>query len=112
MKRHAKTLQAKAKKNLVTPGSGRGEFLVTSSTSGKRYTVKAHADNTFTCCCRWSQYHDTRRDPCSHVLAVMEWLEQSGARALSFWDNTEDLGRQHRRAEQIGRGLWASSRKG
>ncbi len=110
MKRQAKQLQDKAKRNEVEP-AGSGKFWVTSATSGKRYLVTEQATG-FACTCRWAEYHDTRIDPCTHVLAVEEWLEQAGGRSLSFWADPQAADRQHRPTELVGVGLWATSRKG
>jgi len=109
MDRQAKTLQNKAKKNKVQP-QGKGEFSVTSATSGKTYTVTNLANGGFQCTCKWSQYHRTDLKPCSHCLAVEEWLEQAGNRSLSFWTSEEEAQRQHRPVMRVGQGLWATSR--
>jgi hypothetical protein len=109
MDRQAKQLQAKAKKNEVALGSGPGEFLVTSSTSGKTYRVREVAGG-FVCCCKWASYRDTRKHPCTHVLAVEEWLEQASGRRLSFWADKQDAQRQHRPTSSVGVGLLATSR--
>jgi hypothetical protein len=109
MKRQAKQLQAKTKRNQVRH-AGSGEFMITSATSGKEYRVREVLGG-FVCCCRWAQYHDTRIDPCTHVLAVEEWLAQAGNRSLSFWSERDDAKRQHRPTELLGRGLWATGRK-
>lgn len=114
MKRQAKSLQTKAKKNTVQPVNdpNGGKFWVTSATSGNRYLVSELANGGFQCTCKWAQYHQTDREPCTHVLAVQEYLEQAGNRALSFWSSPEDAARQHRPTERVGFGLWATSRKG
>ena len=88
MKRQAKKIQKKAKKNQVRH-TGSGEFIVTSATSGKEYRVREVLGG-FACHCRWSEYHDTRIDPCTHVLAVEEWLARAGNRSLSFWSERAD----------------------
>ncbi len=108
MERHAKELQVKAKKHEVTH-AGSGRFWVTSASSGKRYLVR-ECRVGFTCVCSWAEYNDTRMRPCSHVLAVEEWLEGVGNRALSFWSEEEDAKRQHRKTRWVGVGLLATSR--
>lgn len=110
MNRNAKSLQTKAKKHQVQP-AGRGHFYVTSASSGSRYLVTDLADGGLSCTCKWSEYHDTRFNPCSHVLAVEEWLETSGNRSLSFWSSEEEAQRQHRPTRRLGQGVWSTSRK-
>jgi hypothetical protein len=110
MKRHAKSLQSKAKRCQVTPLAQRGKFQV-KSTSGSTYTITALSNGGFVCCCEWSKYHDTSRRPCTHVLAVELYLQNAGARAASFWADADDAGRQHNTTERVGRGLWMTTRK-
>lgn len=110
MNRNAKGLQKKAKKHQVSP-KGHGRFAVTSASSGNTYTVVALQNGGFACCCDWAQYHDTSRRPCSHTLAVIEWLEQAGNRSTSVWASEDDAHRQHRHTEQVGYGLWMTTRK-
>jgi len=109
MNRNAKGLQTKAKKNRVQPIGG-SEFLVTSATSGSQYLVTDLAGGGLQCTCEWSKYHRTDLKPCSHCLAVEEWLEQAGSRSLSFWASEDNAKRQHRPARLVGLGLWATSR--
>jgi len=108
MQRHAKELQSKAKTHEVEH-AGSGQFYVTSASSGKRYFVKERRVG-FQCSCDWAKYHDTRMRPCSHVLAVEEWLEGTGERTLSFWTDEEDAARQHRKTRWVGVGLISTSR--
>jgi hypothetical protein len=110
MERHAKELQTKAKKHQVTP-VGRSQFLIDSSTSGRAYRIWQRRNGGFECSCPWSQYHDTSRRPCSHVLAVEEWLEAAGNRRLSFWADPAEAARQRRPVRRVGDGLWATSRR-
>lgn len=108
MARNAKAMQSKAKKHSVQDnGSGRG-YTVASATSGKAYHV-ATVGRGFECTCRWAKYH--RFEPCSHVLAIEEWLARASGRSLSFWANETDAKRQHRPVEYAGRGLLQTSRK-
>ena len=111
MTRNAKGLQTKSKKNQVQPLGG-SEFMVTSATSGERYLVTDLAGGGLQCTCEWSKYHRTDLKPCSHCLAVEEWLEQAGGRRLSFWAFEDDAKKQHRPARLVGLGLWATSRAG
>lgn len=109
MKRQAKKLQSKTKKNQVAHTS-QGLYIVTSATSGKEYPVQEKRGG-HSCSCRWASYHDTRINPCTHVLAVEEWLAQASGRSLSFWSNGDDAKRQHRPVELVGVGLLATARK-
>jgi len=111
MTRQAKSLQKKAKMNEVDP-VGNGKFWVTSATSGKRYLVSELANGGFICVCDWGKWHRTDLNPCSHVLAVEEYLEVAGGRSLSFWADREEASRQHRPVRYMGRGLLATSRAG
>lgn len=110
MQRHAKSLQKKATKCTVTPTSHKGKFDVLSP-SGSTYTITALSNGGFVCGCTWSQYHDTSRRPCTHVLAVELYLQNAGARTASFWADADDAGRQHNKTERVGRGLWMTTRK-
>ena len=110
MRRHAKQLQTKSKKHEVSLGTGRGQYIVTSATSGNEYTVTELAGGGFVCVCDWAKYHDTSREPCSHVISVMEHLEQAENRSLSVWETRADADRQHRPTDHIGFGLWTTSR--
>lgn len=107
MNRHAKELQTKAKQHTVE--LARHGWVVTSASSGNRYRVFERRVG-FTCNCRWAAHNDTRMKPCSHVLAVEEWLENAGNRSLSFWTDEEDAKRQHRPRRWVGVGLMATSR--
>ena len=111
MERHAKKLQQKAKKHTVN-GIGNGQFEVTSASSGGTYVVHELANGGFICVCDWGKWHRTDINPCSHVLAVEEYLEQAGGRALAFWASKEEASRQHRPTRWVGRGLLATSRVG
>ena len=110
MKRHAKSLQAKAKK--VELIAVRKDSYLVKSTSGQEYTIFDHSDGTFTCTCKWAEFHNTRVQPCAHVLGLMEALENlTEDQKLSFWETEEDAKRQHRPVVRVGLGLYATSRK-
>lgn len=109
MNRQAKELQTKSRNHQVSLGAHRGTFLVTSASSGKRYTVWEMSDGGFRCSCEWAYWNP--RDECSHTLSVREWLEASGNRSLSFWSTEQDAERQHRPTEWVSSGLWQTSRK-
>ena len=109
MKRHAKTLQAKAKENEVTY-LGRGKWNVKSATSDNDYMVTALREG-YTCTCQWKSYPNNRFRPCSHTMSVMAWQEQQDGRRASFWANEEDARRQHHTKTRIGLGLRMTTRK-
>ena len=109
MNRNAKSLQSKSKRHEVILKE-KNIYRVTSASSGKTYTVFKR-DVGYTCTCNWSEYHDTRIDPCSHVLAVEQWEEQGLLdRSLSFWASEEQAKKQHRPTSPVGVDLWATSR--
>jgi len=110
MKRQAKQLQAKAKTHTVKPVTGKGQWVVTSGTSQKEYTVFALEYGGYACTCDWSKYHHLGSRPCSHILAVMDYLESCKGRTLSYWTDDESAERQHRPTERVGLGLWTTSR--
>ena len=79
MKRNAKSLQQKAKKHTVDASTG-GIFVVTSASSGNSYNVRSHLDGSFTCTCDYGLIYWRSRRPCSHILAVRDWLAEAGDR--------------------------------
>jgi len=109
MERHAKKLQSKAKKIEIVKVEG--DNITIRSTTGKEYAILNNHDGTFTCGCKWSEYHDTRFDPCSHVIAVKEMIANGESKTLSVWASREDAQRQHRHIECIGNGLFVTERK-
>lgn len=108
--RNAKELMEKARSHEVYPLGG-GEFEVVSGSSRRSYLVTDLANGGLQCVCRWSEYHRTDFEPCSHCIAVELWLEQAGNRELVLWASKEDAKRQKRPVRQVGRGLWITSRK-
>jgi hypothetical protein len=102
--RHAKSLQSKMKAHTVeeVPAG----FFVRSASSGNGYLVN-HAGE---CCCRWSHYHDTTTEPCSHVLAVVAFKKAQASKSVSVWATEDDAERQHRRTAKVGEGLWMTER--
>ncbi len=67
----------------VQPAGG-GDYWVASLAGDKRYLVTAD-DGGYQCTCRWARYHDTRTDPCAHVVAVQNAIRpaQSASASLS-----------------------------
>ena len=116
MTRNAKALQAKSRQCAVALMRRERsmwtapKFLVKSPSSSE-YIVTELGSGKYHCPCKWGQFHDTSKDPCVHVLAVMRVEAQIGQRALSFWARTDDAKRQRRKIERVGRGLWATSRR-
>ena len=110
MKRNAKSLQQKAKNHTVDPSTS-GIFAVTSASSGREYNVRSHADGSFSCTCDYGLIYWRSRRPCSHILAVMDWLAEAGDRRQSYWASREDADRQRKQTERVGPNLWATSRR-
>ena len=112
MNRNAKALQQKAKTHDIRPVSGKGQWVVTSGTSNEEYTVFALEYGGYACTCDWSKYHRLGSRPCSHIMAVMDYLESIKGRSLSYWADDESAERQHRPVERVGLGLYSTSRLG
>lgn len=111
MNRNAKSLQKKAKKIAKVNVEQIGEFTYNVlSTSGKTYELREHG-GSYLCSCKWSEYHNTSVEPCSHVLAVIEHRKRIDGMTTSAWANEEDAHRQHRPVEQVGMGLWTTTRR-
>ena len=110
MKRNAKSLQSKAKNHTVDASTG-GIFVVTSASSGNEYNVRSHKGGGFTCTCDFGLIYWRSRRPCSHILAVRDWLAEAGDRQQSYWPTQEDADRQRTPIEQVGPKLWATSRR-
>ena len=112
MKRQAKKLQAKAKTHGIRPVSGKGQWVVTSGTSQKEYTVFALEYGGYACTCKFGKNHHLGSRPCSHIMAVMDYLESVKGRTLSYWPDDEGAERQHRPVERVGLDLYSTSRIG
>jgi hypothetical protein len=112
MKRNAKSLQAKAKLHDVKPVSGKGQWVVISGTSQKQYTVFALEYGGYACTCKFGKRQHLGSRPCSHVLAVQDYLESCKGRTLSYWPDDESADKQHRPVKRVGLDLWSTSRAG
>ena len=112
MKRNAKQLQAKAKTHDIKPVTGKGQWVVTSGTSNNEYTVFALEYGGYACTCKFGKKQRLGSRPCSHILAVMDYLESVKGRTLSYWPDDESADRQHRPVERVGPDLWSTSRMG
>lgn len=108
-----KELSKKAKSHEVTRITDR-TFQVKSS-SGRQYTVRPLRNmHGATCDCKWGQYRSYRsgyQSGCSHVQAVMSWIEGQRKRTISAWGNLEDAQRQHRQMVDIRDGVILTIRK-
>ena len=109
--KNVKTIQNKAKKNIVAHVSG-NMYKVTSATSGNQYAVRINGD-CGTCNCEWSKYRpaNDQRSGCSHVVAVFERIAEENGRTVSAWGNQDDADRQHRPSLNIGNGVILTNRK-
>lgn len=107
MKRHAKRLQKKARKNTIIDHRG-GVWFVESSTSGETHHV-VEGGGRLWCDCDWAQYHPA--EPCSHRMTVTDELADREGWAVYYWTSEEDAKRQHKQTLQIGEGLWVTIEK-
>lgn len=109
-----KAIQNKSRLHQITPIDN-GQFLVTSGVSGEVYTVRLQPSNIqgAVCNCNWGQRrprHDAWRSGCSHVVAVFNYLEQTGNRSVSVWTSEDDVKKQHRSSYAIGDGVTLTSK--
>jgi hypothetical protein len=108
--RNAKSVQSKAKKNVVHP-LGDNRYQVVSASSGNVYNVRVHGDCA-TCDCNWGAHrpaHD-QRSGCSHVIATFGFIAEENGRKVSVWNSEADADRQHRPMLHIGNGVVLTSR--
>ena len=101
-----KTIQKKSKTHTVSQ-FGQG-YKVISGASGKAYYVRMMGHGA-TCSCDWAKYRPAmdKRSGCSHVVAAYN----SMGRRASAWVSETDAKRQHRPIQQIGDGVWLTTRK-
>jgi len=110
--RHPEPLTTKSRTHAITQTDSR-TYIVTSGTTGNQYTVTT-LDNGASCTCDWAKYRPAEnngRCGCSHVLAVMAYIEagkQRKVKALTSWDTAR---RSHRKILDIGDGLLLATRK-
>lgn len=110
---HAKDVCKKAKQHEVS-WTGPFTYQVTSATSNRIYWVALSPNRTGgTCSCAWGKYRpwDDLRSACSHVQAVIEFVEEQNARGISAWNDQEQAARQHRPIINLGDGVVVTSRK-
>lgn len=102
MKRHAKKLQHKASENTVLEHRG-NLWVVQSSTSDEEYMIY-QTGGRLSCHCDWSKYNPNKR--CTHRLTVTQEAAKEQGKKVYFWDNLEDVKRQHKRFVEIEPGLY------
>jgi len=107
-----KKIHNKSGAHAVSPHSP-GAYKVTSGTSGGAYFVCLLPAGGATCNCKWGQYRPwtDSRSGCSHVQAVIEFVESQKVRTTSAWGSREDAARQHRPLVNLGDGVVVTSRK-
>lgn len=112
MNRHPDTLKAKSKTHTVTrAGAG---FDVTSGHTGTVYHVQEIRQHVYTCTCDWAKYRPQENNGacgCSHVLAVVAFLQAELERSTQVYNDPERARRQHRQILDIGDGLTLTTRK-
>lgn len=109
MVRHGKSLTATSRNHRVRMATGRGKFEVVSGSSGAVYTVTELTDGRFNCTCDWQAHRPNT--PCSHTIAVREWLAEAEGRRVYAHGSEEDAKRSHRKMEDRVAGVWFTSRK-
>lgn len=110
--RHAKELKQKSKSHEVEQ-TGDSSFIVTSGHSGTKYIVTL-LEVGAACSCDWAKYRPAEnkgRCGCSHVLAVMAYIQSEQGRTVSAFTSTEQAERQHRPIIDLGDGLTLTTRK-
>lgn len=113
--RHTTTLKAKSKTHTVEKADSSGwRWNVTSGASGTVYTVWESGDShAYMCSCDWAKYRPADgggRCACSHVLAVIAWLQGQEGRTIQTHTETEQAEKQHRRIMDIGDGVIITTR--
>lgn len=83
------------------------------SPSGKSYLVNTY-DRVFQCTCPWgikgTQRENQKASACSHVQAVVEYMEAEKGRTTSAHGNQEAAQRQHRPTIDLKNGVILTSR--
>lgn len=117
--RHPKALQSKSHDHEIVQGhkynDGTMAVDVKSANSGNVYRVMVADGAAQSCECEWGGFRPgaDKRTACSHAMAAIRWLEQTGGRTPSFWpeDDADAVNRQHRPARNIGDNVVVTSRK-
>jgi hypothetical protein len=108
MNRHAKSLQTKSRRHIVTR-LDLNLFDVESFTSGDSHLVRRSYTGHLSCDCEWASHHPYKA--CSHILAVREWEANTTSITLSFWTDYVDALRQHRSVVKVDGDLLATQRR-
>jgi hypothetical protein len=109
--RHTTDLKKKSKSHEVQQ-TGPARYTVTSGHTGSQYEI-AILENGASCTCDWAKYRPVEnggRSGCSHVLAVLAYIESENGRTISAFETLEQAGRQHRPIADIGDGLVLTTR--
>lgn len=113
--RHPDTLKAKSKTHTVTQ-TNPSSYDVTSGHTGNVYHVTTFQDGPgASCSCDWMKYRpvdNSGRCGCSHVLAVLAYIEAGNGRTIQARTGWAEVDRQHRQVKDIGDGLILTTRKG
>ena len=110
--RHTNDLKAKSKSHEVNQ-TGAASYTVTSGRTGSQYFITV-LENGASCTCDWAKYRPAEnngRCGCSHVLAVMAYIEAENKRTISAFETFEQAERQHRPILDIGDGILLTTRK-
>lgn len=112
--KNVKPLQKKSRTHEVSRLEYGLGFKVVSGKSGRTYFVAYNlASRRFVCNCDWGKYNG---GACSHVQAVVDFIEQEYGRVASFWASEEAAARQRRPASLLAEGrdetqVWVTTRK-
>lgn len=113
MNRHPDTLSKKSKTHTVDHVGG-PLYQVTSGHTGSVYHVRLLDNGTdgATCDCDWStKRHNILNCGCSHVVAVLAYIQAQQARTVAVHADYTSAQRQHRPMLHIGDGLTLTTRK-
>lgn len=110
--KHAKTIQRKSRTHDIRQVDG-NIYSVTSGASRKQYKVVLSPYSGGTCTCDWAKYRPRNdlRSGCSHVVSVLNYIEQDQERVVSAWTDETQAQRQHRPTQSIGDGVILTSRR-
>ena len=110
--RHTKDLKHKSQTHEVRQTAA-GAFTVVSGHSGSEYTVTI-LDSGASCSCDWAKYRPAEnngRCGCSHVIAVMAFIQNENGRTISAFATAEQAEKQHRPTIDLGDGIILTTRK-
>jgi hypothetical protein len=117
IKRHAKSLQEKARTHtVVLDDPNYGRYRVISGGSGREYMVNVFQVGGASCNCDWGT---KRQDAlvenkgsvaCSHTIAVFEFIALGKGKRVSAWASAEEAERQHRSKVEMADGVILTER--